>query len=114
MPSARPGSAFPAMSRLSGSITLKWPRSVGRPRQHEPVRAGFVDSSALVLHRFVRDIEALVDDGEGFAQLLFIDAEWRVRIESVPAHQRVEALLAEKAAQSGHLFGCAVEWRHGL
>src|ERR1700678_4045755 len=96
MPSARPGSAFPAMSRLSGSITLKWPRSVGRPRQHEPVRAGFVDSSALVLHRFVRDIEALVDDGEGFAQLLFIDAEWRGSIKRGSARQGGGGLLAGK------------------
>ena len=50
----------------------------------------------LVLYGFVRNLEAFVDDGEGFAQLLFVDAERRIGEERVPAHQRVEALLAEE------------------
>ena len=70
--------------------------------------------SVLVNYSLICDVEPAIDDGEGFAQLLFVDAERRVGVESVPANQGVEALLAEEAAQGSHLVGGAVEWSHGL
>src|SRR3981081_654109 len=70
--------------------------------------------SVLVDHCFVCDLKPFVDDGEGFPQLLFVDAERGVGIERVPADQGVEALLAEEASQGGHFVGGAVEGSHGL
>src|SRR6202790_490101 len=48
---------------------------------------------SLVLNRFVRNLEPFVDDGNRLAQLLLVDAQRRICIERVPAHQRVESLL---------------------
>src|SRR5882762_9343872 len=68
----------------------------------------------LVNYSFIGSVEPAIDDREGVAQLLFGDAERRVGVEGVPANQGVEALLAEEAAQGGHLVGGAVEGGHGL
>jgi hypothetical protein len=68
----------------------------------------------LVDDGFVGNLQAAVDDAEGFAQLLLVNAERRIGVEAVPAHERVEAVLAEEAAEGGHLVGGAVEGRHRL
>lgn len=52
----------------------------------------------LILHGFVSDFETFVDDGEGFAELLFVDAERWVGEKGVPTHQCIKALFTEEAA----------------
>src|ERR1700676_26514 len=69
---------------------------------------------SLVLNRFVRNLEAFVDDGKRLAQLLLVDAQRRIRIESIPAHQRVKPLLAEEAPKRAHFVGRAVKRSHWL
>jgi hypothetical protein len=61
-------------------------------------------NESLVFHRFVRDLQPLVDDGKRLPQLLLVNAQWRIRIEGVPANQRVEPLFAEETSQSRHLL----------
>ncbi len=57
-----------------------------------------------IFHCAIRDLEALVDNREGLMQLLLVDAEWRIGEKCVPAHERVEALFAEKLSQGGHFL----------
>src|SRR3989442_4446864 len=42
----------------------------------------------------IRDIERLVDDGEAFGELLFVDAQRRIRHDRVPANEGVKAVVA--------------------
>src|SRR5208283_5074358 len=65
-------------------------------------------------HSLIRNLEPPVDDGKRLAQLRLVDAERRVGEEGVPADEGVEALLAEEAAEGGHLLRGAVEGSQGL
>src|SRR5436853_3586972 len=69
---------------------------------------------SLVLYGAIGNLQALVDDGKSFAQLLLVNAQGRIGIESIPAHKCVETLLAEEPAEGGHFFRGAIERRHRL
>src|SRR5258706_9175569 len=70
--------------------------------------------SPLVLYRLVGDLKTTVNNREGLTQLLFIDAQRRIRIERVPADQRVKPIFAEELTECRHFLRRAVEGRHGL
>jgi len=71
-------------------------------------------SSGLILHRFVGNLQATIDDGKTFAKLLFVDAQRRVREEGIPSHKGVKAFLAEELSQSCHFVRSSVEGRERL
>jgi hypothetical protein len=56
-----------------------------------------------VLYRLIRDLQPAINNRKRLAQLHFINAKRRIGEERVPAHQRVESLLAEEAPEGGHL-----------
>ncbi len=61
------------------SVTRKGPRM-------RAARVLAVVPCCLVGHSLVSDLETLVDDGKGLAQLLLVNAERWVGVERVPAH----------------------------
>ena len=68
----------------------------------------------LIDHSLIRNLESSIDNLKRLAQLLLIDAQRRVSEESIPAHEGVEALLTEEAAERGHFVRGAVERSQGL
>src|SRR5688500_1823089 len=59
-------------------------------------------------------LERAIDDREPFGQLLLADDQRWVGEEVVPAHEGVEAVLAEAPAEGRHLVARPVERRHRL
>src|SRR6202165_4393820 len=57
----------------------------------------------------VGDVEGLVDDGEAFSQLAFVDTQGRVRHDRVPADESVEPVLAEGLPDRLHRLRRPVE-----
>src|SRR5688572_18005761 len=103
-PSPRHGS--PPMSltpsqamKISAAKATKIPTRRGQPRSGD---------------RGIGDLERAIDDPESFRQLLLADDQGRVGEEGVPAHEGVQALLAEALAEGDHLVAGAVEGRHRL
>src|SRR6202050_4921388 len=68
----------------------------------------------LVDHGFISNIKPTVDDGKGLAHLLLVNAKRRISEEGVPAHEGVQALLAEEASERSHLLRRSVERSEGL
>ena len=64
----------------------------------------------LVLHGFVGNLQAAINDREAFPKLLFLNTQRRIGEESVPAHECVQAFLAEEFSQSRHFLRGAVKW----
>ena len=89
---------------------LRRPQVSGRDLRGAPLLAGLPRSrdlrhaQGLILHGPVRDFQALINNREGFAQLFLVNAQRRIGIERIPAHQRVESLLAEELPQRCHLI----------
>src|ERR1051325_176859 len=65
-------------------------------------------------HGLIGDLQAAVDDAEGFTQLLFRDDERRIGEEIVPADDREEPVLPEELAERAHFRRRTVERGHRL
>src|SRR5580658_664270 len=87
------------------------------PPEHQ---ANFTEASlgtgygVLVRNSLISNKQPAIDDLKRLAQLLLVDAQRRVGEESVPAHERVQPLLAEEAAKRSHLLRRTVERSHRL
>src|SRR5205807_4573059 len=69
---------------------------------------------ASISDHLVSNFQPLVNDREGLAQLLFINAQRRIGKERVPADESIEPLFAEESSQCSHFFGRVIERSHGL
>src|SRR5579864_2408156 len=69
------------------SITQSMDLAEMERRASSPVRRAGTPAAPRWLgdHRAIGDLEALVDDGERFPQLLLVDAQRRIGVEGVPA-----------------------------
>ena len=110
-PEHRPHKPSPYIPALEGEA-LRRSQVMGRDLRGAPLQAGFAKKwgfltvascSSLILHGPITDLQTLINNREGFAQLFLVNAQRRIGIERIPAHQRVESLLAEELPQRCHL-----------
>jgi len=79
-------------------LVAKGPRILGSDGTQNSI------STMLILYRPIGNLKPLVDDRKCLAQLLLTNAQWRVGVERIPAHQRIQPLLPEEAPKSCHLL----------
>src|SRR5690606_26812616 len=104
------GRGWPAITRRAAGPCLRSTAAhatARRRRRRTPqwhVAMGWPRLALRLTHdRLVRLLQRTVDDCEAFVELLLRDRQRRVREERVPAHERVEPMLAEERAERLHL-----------
>src|SRR5262245_18634369 len=82
------------------------------PAQHRA--PGTRHYAPFLAYGLVGDVQAAVDDGDGFAQFVLADAERWSGEEVVPPDEREQTVLAEEGREGGHFGRGAVERCHRL
>ena len=89
------------LKRHSCGIELHLPRHF-LARINADENPDFIRVICGLLYGLVSNLQAVIDDRERLSQLVFSDAEWRVREEGVPANECVETFLAEELSERLH------------
>jgi hypothetical protein len=107
---AKPAKTHEAGVNERGTPREKW-RTQARPkaptlRASVPPRRGYELRliAELVGHGTIGNLQPFVNNRERLAQLLLVNAKRRIRIERVPAHQRIKTVLAEEFSECSHLL----------